>query len=118
MQSNLKALSAGKREAVELPPKRGPGRPKKVREDEGEGPDQALEAVKEHALQREHVEVEMMQLAPKRSPGKLRKASERLAEAVGKASFGEVRMPGAQVKRRNEGPQVKLLGPPSGHVSR
>ena len=32
MQSSLKALFGGKREVVELPPKIGPGRPRKVRE--------------------------------------------------------------------------------------
>ena len=34
MQTNLKSLFAGKREAAEVPPKRGPGRPPKVRERE------------------------------------------------------------------------------------
>ena len=47
MQLNLKAMFAGKREAVELPPKRGPGRPPKVRnkEEEAEMPDVLLEAL-------------------------------------------------------------------------
>ena len=51
MQSNLKALFSGKREAVELPTKRGPGRPKKVREDEEQAPDIVLEAVKQAGWQ-------------------------------------------------------------------
>ena len=106
MQSNLKALFAGKREAVELPPKRGPGRPKKVREDEA--PDEVLEAVRSQALhQHESIEAEMLQLAPRRSPGKARQAITMLAEAAGMASISEMRMPGAP-KRRNEGPQVRL----------
>ena len=48
MQVNLKAMFAGKREAVELPPwRRGPGRPPKVRnkEEEAEMPDVLLEAL-------------------------------------------------------------------------
>jgi transposase len=36
MQSHLRSLFAGKREAVELPAKRGPGRPPKVRKKEEE----------------------------------------------------------------------------------
>ena len=43
MQCNLKAMFAGKREAVELPPKRGPGRPPKVRnKEEGLLPPRAI----------------------------------------------------------------------------
>ena len=46
MQANLRSLFAGKREAVELPPKRGPGRPpKRKREEEDEQPDEVLEAL-------------------------------------------------------------------------
>jgi hypothetical protein len=47
MQSNLRSLFAGKREAVELPAKRGPGRPPKVRkkEEETEQPDELVEAL-------------------------------------------------------------------------
>ena len=43
MQSNLRSLFAGKREAVEVQPKRGPGRPPKVRKQEEV--DAALERV-------------------------------------------------------------------------
>ena len=43
MQSNLRLLFAGKREAVEVQPKRGPGRPPKVRKKEDEAPDEVLE---------------------------------------------------------------------------
>ena len=47
MQANLRSLFAGKREAVEVPAKRGPGRPPKVRkrEEEDEQPDEVLEAL-------------------------------------------------------------------------
>ena len=52
MQANLRSLLAGKREAVELPPKRGPGRPpKRKRDEEKELPDevlQALRSIQEH----------------------------------------------------------------------
>ena len=44
MQTNLKSLFAGKREAVEVPPKKGPGRPPKVRKEVHE-PDVVLGAV-------------------------------------------------------------------------
>ena len=43
MQVNLKAMFAGKREAVELPLRRGPGRPPKVRNKEAETLDPVLE---------------------------------------------------------------------------
>ena len=111
MQSNLKALFAGKREAVELPPPRGPGRPKKPRQDEAqdEALDVALAAVRHRALQNESCDPALLQLSPMRSPGKVRNASVLLAEAAGKTSIAEMRMPGAMPKRRNEGPQVKLL---------
>ena len=48
MQSNLRSLFAGKLEAAELPPKRGPGRPPKVRkrEEEVEQPDELVEALR------------------------------------------------------------------------
>ena len=45
---NLRSLFAGKREAAEVPPKRGPGRPPKVRkrEEEDEQPDALVEALR------------------------------------------------------------------------
>ena len=47
MQANLRSLFAGKREAVEVPAKRGPGRPPKVRkrEEEDEQREEVLEAL-------------------------------------------------------------------------
>ena len=45
MQTNLKALFSGKREAVEVAPKRGPGRPRKVRKTAAEEPDAVIEAL-------------------------------------------------------------------------
>ena len=46
MQSNLRSLFAGKREVVEEPTKRGPGRPPKVRKREGsEVEDAVVEAI-------------------------------------------------------------------------
>ena len=102
----MKALFAGKREAVELPPPRGPGRPKKPREDEG--PDVVLQAVRHRALQDEACDVDVLQMNPKRTPTKVRNASAQLVEAAGATSVGELRMPGASKQRRNEGPQVKL----------
>ena len=48
MQTNLRALFAGKREAVDLPPKRGPGRPPKVRkrEEASQESDAVVEALR------------------------------------------------------------------------
>ena len=47
MQVNLRSLFAGKREAAEVPAKRGPGRPPKVRkrEEEEEQSDPLVEAL-------------------------------------------------------------------------
>ena len=50
-QVSLSAMVVWRREAVGLPPKRGPGRPRKVREKEDEEeqdeePDQVLEALR------------------------------------------------------------------------
>ena len=55
MQTNLRALFAGRREAVEVPPKRGPGRPPKVRKreeasEESDAVVEALRAVPEHPV--------------------------------------------------------------------
>ena len=71
---------------------------------EEEATDLVLEAVAQNA-QSEVVDSEMMPLAPMRKKASL---AERLAEAVGKASSCELRIPGAASKRRHEGPQVKL----------
>ena len=48
MQTNLRALFAGRSEAVEVPPKRGPGRPPKVRkrEEASEESDAVVEALR------------------------------------------------------------------------
>ena len=101
----MKALFAGKREAVELPSPRRPGRPKKPRQDEAdEALDVAMAALRHRALQNESCDPALLQLRPMRSPGKVRNASAQLAEAAGNTSIAEMRMPGAQPKRRNEGP--------------
>ena len=107
MQSNLKASFAGKREAVELPKPRGPGRPKKLRTDEAPAPDVVLEAVAHRQHQHEQVEAQMVPLGDRETAMrlKMRCASDSLVEAVGVASVAELRMPGARAQRRNEGPR-------------
>ena len=104
MQSNLKALFAGKREVVELAPKRGPGRPPKMREAAAEEQDAAFEAVQQQAQQAQAYEVDI--LAP---PIKKRSVeATALAEALGKP-VSQLRMPGAEAIRKHEGPQVGWL---------
>jgi hypothetical protein len=59
MQTNLKSLFAGKREVIEVAPKRGPGRPRKNREQADEEPDVVLVAVENQANQLEAYEVDL-----------------------------------------------------------
>ena len=105
MQSNLRSLFAGKREVIELPPKRGPGRPPKAREREVEEPDEVLEALQS---QPEAYDEHLRLRNRKRKVGCIEgPASTALIEAAGK-TLGEMRMPGAMRDCTREGPQVKL----------
>lgn len=110
MQSNLRSLFAGKREAVELPKPRGPGRPKKLRTEEAPAPGVVLEAVAHRMHQHEEVEAQIAPLGERKAAMRLKMSSvsDSLVEALGVAPAAELRMLGARVLRRNEGPQVRL----------
>ena len=79
MQCNLKAMFAGKREAVELPPKPRMGRPPKVRnkEEEAETPDPVLEALQSRPDQPEAY----YDLLPRRRPCRIPKVRIKEEEA-------------------------------------
>ena len=103
MQSNLKALFAGKREAAELPPKRGPGRPPKQKnEEEEEKPDVLVEALREIPAQAEAYDERLHQWRRKRKLGESFDESLQddvataLVEAAGASSVAELRIPGAR----------------------
>ena len=105
MQSNLRSLFAGKREAVEVQPKRGPGRPPKVRKKEDEAPDEVLENLRSipHAY---HAYDEQLRISRKR---KAADAAVRDLEEVAGKSLADLRMPCSQERSSaREGPQVKL----------
>ena len=95
MQSDLRALFAGKREAVLLPPRRGPGRPKKPRE--AEVPDVVFQAVSQRAAH-EGFDVELLRMTPRRMPSGVMSATKLLIEAIGTTSAGDLRIPGSQKK--------------------
>ena len=102
MQSNLRLLFAGKREAVEVQPKRGPGRPPKVRKKEDEAPDEVLEKL--HSMP--HAYDEQLRIGRKRKAADA--AVRDLEEAAGK-SLADLRMPCSfERSSAREGPQVKL----------
>ena len=113
MQTNLKSLFAGKREAVEVPPKKGPGRPPKVRKEVAEVPDVVLEAVQNMPDQPEAYDEQLRLSHRKRKFESIDDEVEgsnviALSEAAGK-SVAELRMPGTQARdSSHEGPQVKL----------
>ena len=120
MQSNLRALFAGKREAAEVPAKRGPGRPPKKRERPAdEQPDAALEALKSLPDQPEAYEERLRVRARKRkleAGGELNhsmrvagKHVKALSEASGEP-ISSMRIPGGTRERDSlqEGPQVRL----------
>ena len=108
MQTNLKSLFAGKREIVEVAPKRGPGRPPKPKEQADEEPDVVLVAVEKQANQLEAYDTDLT-VAPQKCKQWRRDGShEALCEALGK-SMAELRMPGtSQRNNKQEGPQKKL----------
>ena len=104
MQSNLRSLFAGKREAVELQPKRGPGRPPKVRKKEEEE-DEVLKALQSMPDGHEAYDEQLRRRRKRKAEGQ---AVTALEEAAGK-TFAEMRMPGSfQRNHQHEGPQVKL----------
>ena len=116
MQTNLRSLFAGKREVVEVPPKRGPGRPPKVRkrEEEDEQPDAIVEALQDMPDQPEaydeHLRVRHRKRKAESMEGGEVPGSSCLAlvEAAG-VSVAELRMPGnIERSSKHEGPQVKL----------
>ena len=114
MQTNLKSLFAGKREAVEVPPKRGPGRPPKLRESTAvEQTDAVVEALQSIPDQHEAYD-ERLRLRHRK-----RKFASTLDEPLGshlqaltdmaETSGAELRMPGSQARdSSHEGPQVRL----------
>jgi len=107
MQTNLKSLFAGKREVVQVPSKRGPGRPPKVREQADEEQDVVLQALQQQGDQLEAYDRHMVVRWQKR---KLRgsDALQALSEAAGKP-LSELRIPGTvERSSRHEGPQVRL----------
>ena len=113
MQANLRSLLAGKREAVELPPKRGPGRPPKVRKTEEDAALEALQRMQDDPQSYdEHLRVRHRK---RKAEGPQRMQDEAagssitaLEEAFGKP-LGEMRMPGNHERNTmHEGPQVKL----------
>ena len=102
MQSNLRLLFAGKREAVEVQPKRGPGRPPKVRKKEDEAPDDVLENMQSIP----HAYDEQLRISRKR---KAADAPVGDLEQVAGKSLALLRMPCSQERSgAREGPQVKL----------
>ena len=95
MQSNLKALFAGRREAVRLSPKRGPGRPKKKREapqEKDEGPDEVLQALHDNPHQYDDFNAALPMRGKKRKHGAISHVDS-LSEALG-TEASEMRMPG------------------------
>ena len=113
MQSNLRSLFAGKLEAVELPPKRGPGRPPKVRKREDDAVLEALQSMPDQPeAYDEHLRVSHRK---RKAEGPQRMQDEAsgssltaLEEAVGKP-LGEMRMPASGERNAmHEGPQVRL----------
>ena len=100
---NLKAMFAGRREVIEVAPKRGPGRPPKMREAAAEEQDAAFEAVQQQAQQAEAFEAEILAPPIKKRSGE----AMALAVALGRP-VSHLRMPGAEAIRKHEGPQVRL----------
>ena len=113
MQANLKSLFAGKREVVELPPKRGPGRPPKVREEAAEEPDVPLAALQHMPGDPEAYDEHLRVRHRKRKFDSTEDEASRshlaaLSEASGKP-LSELRMPGVCIRdSTREGPQVRL----------
>ena len=115
MQCNLKAMFAGQREAVELPPKPRLGRPPKVRnkEEETVTPDALLEALLSLPGQPEAYDEHLRVRQYKRKADcmvdeSIGKCTAALVDVSGK-SIGDLRMPGSIARdSSHEGPQVKL----------
>ena len=104
MHTNLKSLFVGKREIVEVAPKRGLGRPRKSREQADEEPDVVLVAVEIQANQLEAYEVDLA-LAPQKCRRWRRAASlQAICEAAGK-SLAELRMPGSSQRKNKHVPR-------------
>ena len=108
-----RSLFAGKREAAEVPAKRGPGRPPKVRkreEEEDQQPDPLLEALLlsmpgETEAYDERLRVSRHKRKAEEAPGSCSRA---LLEVSGNA-WADLRMPGSIERScKQEGPQVSL----------
>ena len=115
MQSKLRALFAGKREAAEAPAKRGPGRPPKVRERPAdERPDAVLEALQSSMPDQLEAYDERLRLRHRKRKfeslldEEVRSHTDALLKAEG-APLSELRMPGSRARdSTREGPQVRL----------
>ena len=116
MQANLRSLFAGKREAAEVPAKRGPGRPPKVSKmEEAEKPDEVLEALRsmpdnpedyDERLRVRHRKRKADTMEAGEAPGS---SSQALVEAFEKP-LSALKMPGCEERSsKHEGPQVKLM---------
>ena len=108
MQTNMKSLFAGKREIVEVAPKRGLGRPPKPREQADEEPDVVLVAVGNQAQQPEAYDADLALASQKCRRWRSAACQQAMCEVVGK-SMAELRMPGSsQRSNKHEGPHRKL----------
>ena len=116
MQVNLRSLFAGKCVAAEAPPKRGPGRPEKVRtrEEDDEQPDPVVAALQSMPDQPEAYD-ERLRVRHRKRKAESMEGGEvpgsralSLFQASGKP-LSELRMPGGiERSSKHEGPQVKL----------
>ena len=106
-QRCLSSLFSGGREVVPVPPKRGPGRPKKVKEHEAGIEDPALEALQSMAEQPEHTIEGALPEARARERNRYGPNMISLGNAV-EVPPAELRIPGGKHRRTNEGPQLKL----------
>ena len=103
MQVNLRSLFAGKCEVARLQPKRGPGRPPKLRKKEA--PDEVLETLQSMPDAHEAYDEQLRSHRKRKAESQAVMA---LEEAVEK-SQAQLRMPGASERdSAHEGPQVKL----------
>ena len=103
MQTSLKAMMLGRREVVKEPERRGPGRPRKVKEEPIEDGLVHLEAP-------ESIDHQMYEAAAPDCPRKMRKLNSGLSSHVQDAEtpVPGAKMPGSRELRRNEGPHVRL----------
>ena len=107
-------MFAGKREAVELPAKRGPGRPPKQREEEVEEPDAVLEAVRNMPDQPEAYDEHLGVRHRKRlREEEVEAPLKALLEASGE-TVGGLRMPGAELRDNTADEALRPKAKPKG----